>query len=77
MFVNGDKASAATKKLIELAISNKLHTVTILHRKDGDRNIYQWGGNTGIWFSPPLPTMELAFRYPVEHGLKPWEEPTE
>lgn len=77
MRVNGRDVSKVEQQLVQLAINNSLHSISILWQDEDGNKVYQWASNNGIFFSPPLPTMESAFRYPVENGLKPWAEPAE
>jgi len=57
---------------------NETHTVALFRRTEpseiiggNDRIVYQWGDNRGVPFSPVLDSIEEAFKYPNETGLKP------
>lgn len=60
------------KRLAEQALSKKLHCLSILVREENGKQVFQWGGNDGTWFSPPLDDVLLAHRYPIDFGLKVW-----
>lgn len=70
MYHFNGKANRAVRRLAEQKLKQQLNTITIFHRKEGDSDVYQWGANTGEWFSPVIYSMEEAFQYPVTVGLK-------
>lgn len=69
------RANRAIRRMAEQKakdeLKHNLHTIAILVREENGQTVYQWGGNTGVWLSPPLPDKHVAFRYPLDVGLKP------
>lgn len=74
MELNSDSANRAARRLAQQKLESELTIITILVRVVDGEKVYQWGGNTQIWFSPPLPSMEIAFKYPITHGLAVWTD---
>lgn len=72
MELTGEGANRAARRLAERKLEKELTIITILVREVDGEKVYQWGGNTQVWFSPPLPSMEIAFKYPLTHGLAVW-----
>lgn len=68
------RANRAAQRLAEQALQKQLHTLTILTRKENGKQVFQWGGNNGQWFSPVLDDVQLAHRYPIDFGLKLQQE---
>lgn len=68
--MNGNHVNRIARRLAQQQLEKQTHTIAILHREQDGKKVFQWGSNSGDWYSPEFSDVYDAIRYAETMGLK-------